>query len=216
MDVCCEKLGVTPRFWLRYLSLRDGSAPLDNSECNDLHTKYSNYIYIGLIYNPDSNMTTYEKGQTDANDAYNKAIALSPKAGIAIWRDVETSDTITSSYIRGFCDTLKSKKYNGKCFKPGFYMNPKYGSFSDAFESAFSTCSKAAELWSCQDCIDFGTNPTSIPNWDLCQNHPASLPHWSPSLYQWGENNYQYTGSGSKPAVDVDVLEDSSKLDLFW
>jgi hypothetical protein len=113
-----------PRFAGRYLIY---SSELSSGEAQYLH---ANSVSIVLIDDPNRSFTS---GAADAQQAIARAKALGVTKGVAIFRDVETSDPISAMYVSAY-----TAAFSGSGFVAGFYENPINGAFAGAFCSAVS------------------------------------------------------------------------------
>ena len=87
-----------PQFVGRYLIY---STELSGTEAHYIHQQG---LSILLIDDPNR---TFTSGTTDAHQAITQARSLGVPHGVAIFRDVETSDPITSTYIADLCRSIR-------------------------------------------------------------------------------------------------------------
>jgi hypothetical protein len=121
-----------PTFIGRYLTYGSSGFSLTSSEVSLFHGKGFGIL---LLAAPNQSFTN---ATTDANGAIVAAHSLgaSPNTGIAIYRDVEQSDPVTTSYINTWYSVIEGAGYNA-----GFYEN----SFSGRFVTQFCLASSSAK-----------------------------------------------------------------------
>lgn len=188
-----------PRFVGRYLIY---SSELSSTEADYIHT---NSVSILLIDDPNRSFTS---GPADAQQAIARARVLGVTTGAAIFRDVETSDPISATYVSAYAAAFK-----GSGFTAGFYENPINGSFAGAFCAAVGadpTLVNRSVLWSSEP-EHTGSNPKRSarpafkPDVPGCANRTAAWQYLERGLFP----------AGTWPNVDVD--EFSSKFTrMLW
>ncbi len=188
-----------PQFVGRYLIY---SSELSAAEAQYIH---QHGLSILLIDDPNRAFTS---GTTDAQQALAQATSLRVAQGVAIFRDVETSDPITSTYIAAYVAA-----FVGSGYVPGFYENPINGLFSGAYCSLVSgdpAAVRGALLYSSEP-EQTGSNPRRSarphfgPNVPGCANHTAAWQYLERSLFP----------AGTWPNVDVDELPSRFSKDLW-
>ena len=179
-----------PQFVGRYLIY---SSEISSTEAQYIHAKG---LPILLLDDPNRAFTS---GTTDAHQAIARAAALGVAHGVAIFRDVETSDPIAATYIAAY-----DAAFAGTGYVPAFYENPINGLFAGAY------CSLA------------GSNPAAVRGVLLYASEPehtganprrAVRPHFGPNVPPCADHTaaWQYLERGLFPAgtwpnVDVDEL----------
>jgi hypothetical protein len=188
-----------PQFVGRYLIY---SSQLSGAEARYIH---QHGLSILLIDDPNRAFTS---GSTDAHQALAQASSLGVPPGVALFRDVETSDPITSTYIAAYVAA-----FTGSGYVPGFYENPINGSFSGAYCSLVSSdpaAVRGALLYSSEP-EHTGSNPRRSarphfgPNVPGCANHTAAWQYLERGLFP----------AGTWPNVDVDELPARFAKDLW-
>jgi hypothetical protein len=188
-----------PQFVGRYLIY---SSQLSSSEAQYIHQQG---LSILLIDDPNRAFTS---GSTDAQQALAQATSLGVPQGVAIFRDVETSDPITSTYIAAYVAA-----FTGSGYVPGFYENPINGAFSGAYcplVSSDPAAVRGALLYSSEP-EHTGSNPRRSarphfgPNVPGCANHTAAWQYLERGLFP----------AGTWPNVDVDELPARFAKDLW-
>ncbi|MGD0195565.1 MAG: glycoside hydrolase domain-containing protein [Candidatus Dormibacteria bacterium] len=188
-----------PQFVGRYLIY---SSELSGTEARYIHQQG---LSILLIDDPNRAFTS---GTTDAQQALAQATSLGVAQGVAIFRDVETSDPITSTYIAAYVAAFAGSRYI-----PGFYENPINGAFSGAYCSLISSdpaSVRGALLYSSEP-EQTGANPRRsvrphfAPNVPGCANHTAAWQYLERGLFP----------TGTWPNVDVDELPARFSKDLW-
>lgn len=188
-----------PQFVGRYLIY---SSELSSTEAHYIHRRG---LPILLLDDPNRAFTS---GTTDARQAIAQATSLGVAHGVAIFRDVETSDPISATYIAAY-----DAAFAGSGYVAGFYENPINGSFSGAFCSLASSNPAAVRgvlLYSSEP-EHTGSNPRRSvrphfgPNVPGCANHTAAWQYLERGLFP----------SGTWPDVDVDELP-SRFADVLW
>lgn len=185
-----------PRFVGRYLIY---SSEISSGEAHYIHQQG---VSILLIDDPNRAFTS---GTTDAQQALAQAKSLGVPQGVAIFRDVETSDPISSTYIAAYVAA-----FAGSAYVPGFYENPINGSFSGAYCSLAPSAVKGALLYSSEP-ERTGSNPRRSarphfgPNVPGCANHTAAWQYLERGLFP----------AGTWPNVDVDELAARFSTDLW-
>jgi Domain of unknown function (DUF1906) len=179
-----------PQFVGRYLIF---SSELSKTEAQYIHQRG---LRILLIDDPNRAFTS---GTTDARQALAQATALGVAHGVAIFRDVETSDPISSTYIAAY-----AAAFAGSGYIPGFYENPINGLFSGAYCSlagADPAAIRGVLLYSSEP-EHTGSNPRRsarphyAPDVPACASHTAAWQYLERGLFP----------SGTWPNVDVDEL----------
>jgi hypothetical protein len=188
-----------PQFVGRYLIY---SSKLSSTEARYIHQQG---LSILLIDDPNRAFTS---GTIDAQQAIAQARSLGVAHGVAIFRDVETSDPISSTYIAAY-----TAIFGGSGYVAGFYENPINGSFAGAY------CSLA------------GSDPEEVKGVMLYSSepeHPGSdprrsgRPHYAPNVPGCSNHTvaWQYLERGlfppgTWPNVDVDELPSRSSA-VLW
>jgi hypothetical protein len=179
-----------PQFVGRYLIY---STQLTATEAAYIH---SQGLPILLIDDPNHVFTS---GTVDAQQAIAQAKALGVPHGIAIFRDVETNDPITSTYIAAYF-----AEFHGSGYTTGFYENAINGPFDTAYCAAVAanaTIGKSSLLYSSEP-EHTGSNPHRSakprfgPNVPGCANRTAAWQYLERGLFP----------AGTWPNVDVDEL----------
>jgi hypothetical protein len=209
-------LGATPQFVGRYLIWN-----------NDLTTSEASYIrHMGirilLLDSPNQDFGAagndpQQAGINDAQQAIAQAHSIGVPPGTAIFRDVEGSSTITSTYILAYYAA-----FQGSNFVAGFYENPysPLHSFGSAYCGAVSQnpAIGSTPLYSSEPENDVSGQPYSpyasqAPPWAA---PPPATPGCANSTVAW---QYLEQGIGtwpsSAPNVDVDEFNPAYK-DLLW
>lgn len=179
-----------PQFVGRYLIY---SSKLSSAEAQYIH---QHGLPILLLDDPNRAFTS---GTTDAHQAITQAATLRVTHGVAIFRDVETSDPISSTYIAAY-----DAAFAGSGYVAGFYENPINGSFSSSFCSLAGSNPAAIRgvlLYSSEP-EHTGSSPRRSvrprfgPNVPGCANHTAAWQYLERGLFP----------TGTWPNVDVDEL----------
>jgi hypothetical protein len=180
----------TPQFVGRYLVY---SSRLSTTEAAYIHGLGMSIL---LIDDPNHVFTS---GGVDAQDAIAHARALGVPHGIAIFRDVETNDPITSTYIAAYVAA-----FSGSGYIAGFYENAINGPFDSAYCGAVASNKAIANktlLYSSEP-EHTGSNPRRSarphfgPNVPACANRTAAWQYLERGLFP----------AGTWPNVDVDEL----------
>jgi hypothetical protein len=179
-----------PQFVGRYLIY---SSELSGTEARWIHQQG---LSILLIDDPNRAFTS---GTVDAAQAIAQAASLGVTHGVAIFRDVETSDPITATYI-----TAYTAAFSGSGYIAGFYENPINGSFAGAFCSVVSSDPAAVRgvLLYSSELEQTGANPRRsarphfAPDVPACANHTAAWQYLERGLFP----------AGTWPNVDVDEI----------
>jgi Domain of unknown function (DUF1906) len=191
-------LGV-PQFIGRYLVY---SSRLSATEAQYIHNQG---LPILLIDDPNHVFTS---GTVDAQNALAQAALLGVPHGVAIFRDVETNDPITATYIAAYYAA-----FHGSGYIAGFYENAINGPFSAAYCAAVATKPAIANgtvLYSSEP-EHTGSNPRRAakpvfkPNVPGCANRTASWQYLERGLFP----------AGTWPNVDVDELA-ARFLGMLW
>jgi Domain of unknown function (DUF1906) len=179
-----------PQFVGRYLIY---SSELSSTEAAYIHQQG---LRILLIDDPNRAFTS---GSTDARQAIAQATSLHVAHGVAIFRDVETSDPISATYIAAY-----DAAFAGSGYVTGFYENPINGAFSGAYCSLVAgdpAAVKGVVLYSSEP-EHTGANPRRsarphyAPDVPGCTNHTAAWQYLERGLFP----------SGTWPNVDVDEV----------
>ncbi len=179
-----------PQFVGRYLIY---SSELSNAEAQYIHQQG---LPILLLDDPNRAFTS---GATDAAQAIAQATSLGVAHGVAIFRDVETSDPISATYIAAYVAA-----FAGSGYVAAFYENPINGAFSGAYCSLVTGDPAAVRgvlLYSSEP-EHTGSDPHRSarphfgPNVPACANHTAAWQYLERGLFP----------SGTWPNVDVDEL----------
>jgi hypothetical protein len=179
-----------PQFVGRYLIY---SSELSSAEARYIHQQG---IPILLLDDPNRAFTS---GATDAAQAIKQATSLGVAHGVAIFRDVETSDPIPSTYIAAYVAA-----FSGSGYIAAFYENPINGPFAGAYCSLVSSDPAAVRgvlLYSSEpehtrSDPHRSARPHFGPNVPACANHTAAWQYLERGLFP----------SGTWPNVDVDEL----------
>jgi hypothetical protein len=179
-----------PQFVGRYLIY---SSELSSTEAQYIH---SQGLSILLIDDPSRAFTS---GAGDAQQAIARARLLGVAHGVALFRDVETSDPVSSTYISAYAGA-----FAGSGFVAGFYENPINGAFAGAYCAALSSnpaAVRGALLYSSEP-EHTGSDPHRSarphygPNVPNCANHTAAWQYLERGLFP----------PGTWPNVDVDLV----------
>jgi hypothetical protein len=177
-----------PQFVGRYLVY---SSRLSAAEAAYIHHQG---VPILLIDDPNHAFTS---GSVDAQQAIAEAAALHVPDGVAIFRDVETNDPITATYVAAYFAA-----FHGSGYIAGFYENAINGPFSAAYCSATTVnpaIAKGSVLYSSEP-EHAGGNPRRAakpvfkPDVPGCANRTASWQYLERGLFS----------AGTWPNVDVD------------
>jgi hypothetical protein len=185
-----------PQFIGRYLIY---SSELSGGEAHYIHQQG---LSILLIDDPNRAFTS---GTTDARQAIAQANSLGVTHGVAIFRDVETSDPITSTYIAAYVAA-----FAGSGYVAGLYENPINGSFSGTYCALAPAAVRGALLYSSEP-EHTGSNPRRSarphfgPNLPGCANHTAAWQYLERGLFP----------TGTWPNVDVDEPPAHFSKDLW-
>jgi Domain of unknown function (DUF1906) len=180
----------TPQFVGRYLIY---SSQLSATEAAYIHGQGASIL---LIDDPNH---VFSSGTVDAQQAIAQAKSLGVPHGIAIFRDVETNDPITSTYIAAYFAA-----FSGSGYTAGFYENAINGPFAGAYCAAVAANKKLANnslLYSSEP-EQTGSNPRRSakprfgPNVPGCANRTAAWQYLERGLFP----------AGTWPNVDVDEL----------
>jgi Domain of unknown function (DUF1906) len=180
----------SPQFVGRYLIY---SSKISSTEAQYIHGQG---LSILLIDDPNR---AFSSGTVDAQQAIAQAHTLAVPQGIAIFRDVETSDPISPTYITAYVAA-----FAGSGYIPGFYENPINGLFADAYcglVAANPAAVRGALLYSSEP-ERTGSDPHRAlrpryqPDQPGCANHTAGWQYLERGLFP----------SGTFPNVDVDEL----------
>jgi hypothetical protein len=188
-----------PQFIGRYLIY---STELSSSEAQYIHQEG---VSILLIDDPSR---TFTSGTTEAHQAITQANVLGVPHGVAIFRDVETSDAISTTYIAAYVAA-----FTGSGYVAGFYENPINGSFAGAYCSLVTSnpATVRGTLLYSSEPEHTGSNPRRSarphfgPSLPGCANHTAAWQYLERGLFP----------SGTWPNVDVDELP-SRFSDVLW
>lgn len=189
ISLTTSELGA-PQFIGRYLVY---GSRLSAGEAQYIHNKG---LPILLIDDPNHVFTS---GTVDAQNALGQAALLGVPHGVAIFRDVETNDPITATYIAAYFAA-----FHGSGYIAGFYENAINGPFAAAYCSAVTAnpaIAKGSVLYSSEP-EHTGSNPQRAtkpafkPNVPGCANRTASWQYLERGLFP----------TGTWPNVDVDEL----------
>ena len=179
-----------PQFIGRYLIY---SSELSSTEAQYIH---QHGVSILLIDDPSR---TFTSGSTEADQAITQASALGVPHGVAIFRDIETSDAITATYIAAYVAA-----FAGSGYVAGFYENPINGAFAGAYCSLVARQSSGRErhVPVLERAGAHGQHPRRsarphyAPDVPGCANHTAAWQYLERGLFP----------PGTWPNVDVDEL----------
>jgi hypothetical protein len=179
-----------PQFVGRYL--------IYSSELSSTEAKYIHQQGLPILLIDDPNRA-FTSGATDARQAIAQGRSLGVAQGVAIFRDVDTSDSISAPYVAAY-----AAAFAGSGYVTGFYENPINGSFAGAYCSLVASDPEAVRgvlLYSSEP-EHTGSNPRRsahphfAPNVPGCTNHTAAWQYLERGLFP----------SRSWPSVDVDEL----------
>jgi hypothetical protein len=205
-----------PQFMARYLTNYCGTA-LSTSEVAYLQ---SQGISVLLIADPGRFGSANPGGAVEAANAIREAEQLGAPPGTAIFRDVETGDTITAAYVESWYQTFAQSPSG---YVPGFYENAYTGAFtgsSGAYCTAVAALPSVASgvvLWSSELEPNYGN-----PNYDPTS---SNAPSWGPftppcanTTVAWQyEENGGFPGNDPAPNVDVDLYNPAPAYPaLLW
>jgi hypothetical protein len=178
----------TPQFVGRYLIY---SSELSSAEAAYIHGKGMSIL---LIDDPNRSFTS---GSADAQQAIAQATALGVTHGTAIFRDVETNDPITSTYIAAYVTTFDASDYAA-----GFYENAINGPFATAYCAAVGATASIAghSLLYASEPEHTGSNPRRAAKPAFTPDSPACAHRTS--TWQYLERGL--FPAGTWPNVDVD------------
>lgn len=198
-------LGGFPQFVGRYLVPPYPDAGLSSAEAQYILGSDADIL---LIDSPNQGFTN---ASADAQAAISQARALGVPAGTAIFRDVEASSPITTSYILGFYDA-----FQGSGYVPAFYENPGSSDpFTPAYCAAYAQNSGIATmpLWS------------SEPELESYTPYLMQAPAWGPETPSCANTTvaWQYLEQSVNPQnwppdppnVDVDEMSLNDEQ-LLW
>jgi hypothetical protein len=177
-----------PQFVGRYLIY---SSELSSTEAAYIHTQG---LSILLIDDPNRSFTS---GSADAQQAIAQATALGVPHGVAIFRDVETNDPITSTYVAAYFNAFHSSGYIA-----AFYENAINGPFAAAYCAAVAAIPAVAKhsLLYASEPEHTGSNPRRSakpafkPDAPGCAQRTATWQYLERGLFP----------PGTWPNVDVD------------
>ncbi len=159
-------------------------------------------IKVILIMDNDE---VYGNGTADANLAAQQAVALRAPANgtVAIYRDVEPSDSPSSTYLNAWYNELLVKG-----FIPGFYVNPLSSHpFAGDFCGSNSATISGSYLWSQQPLqTQSPTYPASFKSSALPKTWEPDYPYCTigNTVSAW---QYQiFNGTTSPVDVDADAI----------
>lgn len=137
-----ESTDGTPSFIGRYITYGNAGDELGSSEASLIHGQG---IPILLIADATSNVGSPSEANMDANGAVAaaKALGADPNSGITIYRDIEESDSVTTSYINQWYSDIE-----GDGYIPGLYEDSYAGAFEAQFCASSSTTRTGTVLWS--------------------------------------------------------------------
>lgn len=185
-----------PQFVGRYL--------IYSSEISGGEARYIHHQGLSILLIDDPNRA-FTSGTADAQQGLAQAHSLGVPHGVAIFRDVETSDPVSSTYIAAYVAA-----FVGSGYIPGFYENPINGSFSGAYCALAPAAVRGALLYSSEP-EHTGSNPRRSarphfgPNVPGCANHTAAWQYLERGLFP----------TGTWPNVDVDEVPARFSPDLW-
>ena len=181
---------------------------------------HSEGVSVLLIADPGRFGSGNPGGSAEAAAAIQEAQELGAPPGTAIFRDVETGDSITAAYIESWYQAFAQSPSG---YVPGFYENAYTGAFtgsSGAFCTAVGAIPSIASgtvLWSSELEPEYG-DQTYYPT-------PQNAPAWGPVeppcaattvAWQYEERGGFPAGSGD-PNVDVDLFSTAAGYPaLLW
>ena len=197
-----SQAGAAPTFWGRYLV--DSSCNLTASEADFLLGKG---CYILVIYGgATANSVSTTDGTSDANAAISAAKSLNVPSGVALFADVEPEWTPTSTWIKGWMQTLQSEG----TYASGFYADTSESAFNTPFCEAFNT-SFSPVLWAQEPKVGC-TSAGGRPAWD--PDAPSCFTKAGNEIAFWQYGNVCY--SNGAYAVDLDEWRDDTVLPVLW
>ncbi len=128
-----ESADGVPTFVGRYLTYGTSSDELNAPEVSLFQ---SDNIPLLLLVDPNDIDSTTSEANSDASGAIAEAESLGaePNQGIALYRDIEEGDPITTAYINQYFTDIENAGYI-----PGFYEDSYAGSFEGQFCAASSS-----------------------------------------------------------------------------
>lgn len=188
-----------PKFWGRYLThISNVSDGLTREEILFLHKKG---IRVMPIYNNFRTAVGYRNGRVAAQNASYHAARLKFPKGTFIFANVERFFDVDEDWIIGWVDAMYVTGY-----KPGFYHDPKTGSFSEVYCTAVAKnklVSEQSVLWSAER--EYGITKE--------KNAPAYNPMKVPCKANvWG---WQYGRDSTPCGIDTNLI-DKRLYDGLW
>lgn len=189
----------SPKVWGRYLGDKEGvSKGLTSDEVDLLH---ANEIKILTIWNHFTNATGYENGETEAEQAVQKANELGVPEGVAIFANIEPNYEVDAEFIKGWFAGIEESEYEAGIY--GIFDSER--ALSEAFQQAGEDEAEIAEqtyLW------------TAAPNVGVTAE--ANAPEFNPEGPD-GANigGWQYGIDASTCNIDTNLFQ-SDLLDVLW
>lgn len=144
---CVQQNFGHPKFWGRYLTtIPNVNEGLSRDEIVFLHQKG---IRIMPVYNAFREAKGYREGRVAARNASFHAGRFKFPKGTFLFAKVEKFFEVDEGWIRGWVDGMSPTGY-----KPGFYHDPRTGSFSKAYCEAVANNNNVAiqsVLWSAEN-----------------------------------------------------------------
>lgn len=186
----------TPQFYGRYLG---NAYALQPSEVSFAHARGIKLLLVKQ--SGTASPLSYEAGNARAAEAVANARALGVPAGVAIFANFEANYTIGSGWIRGWFDGIAAAQ-----FAPGFYANPRTGSFNGAYCEAVAANGMIGRsyIWS--------SNPSPGPTErELAPPFAPTAPSCTSRTDAWQYGIVTNAPPGA-PQVDTDLARASLPL----
>ncbi len=188
-----------PQVWARYLGDKEGvSYGLTHEEVEFLH---ENDIDIMVIWNHFTDATSYEKGQSEATAAIEKAREFDIPEGVAIFANVEPIYPIDADFLLGWYDTLEDSEYESGVY--GIFHPDR--ELYTAYETAVEENSSLLEnnyVWTSSPNIGI-TTEENAPEYDPEAPEGALIAGW------------QYGIDAQTCNIDTNHF-DSNVFDALW
>ncbi|MBP1968383.1 hypothetical protein J2Z83_000475 [Virgibacillus natechei] len=199
MLACVTENFGDPSVWGRYLGDNEGvSVGLTEEEIDLLQ---SNDIQTLVIWNHTTDVTGYDHGQSEANQAIEMAQDLGIPEGVALFANVEPIYPVDAAFLLGWHDALTDSEYNSGV----------YGIF-DPSEELYVAFEEAAEENS--DLLDEMYVWTASPNVGITTEDDA--PSYEPD-YPEGSllAGWQYGIEAETCNIDTNLF-DGNVLEVLW